>query len=359
MTGLVAGSSAAAALGSVLVACGSLDGGRSALSASLFTAVVGLVLLLRARTHSEMPRRIALGAGGLVSVAAGLAVIVMSEPGQAYWATLLTAAAGAVALGWLHGYPVSPVVRRSVEVVEYLSPGGRAAPRVLGRRPLRPGSWSEPVVTACARRSVRILAAALLGALPLYTAPPVAAETPPAVDNSFLPKPGSPAPPRRTEQHQQCATFATRDDEARDAEQLKALDLPGVWELSRGSGQTVAVIDTGVSRHRRLPHLVPGGDYVSAGDGTDDCDGHGTIVAGIIGAAPDPHDGSAFSGIAPDATIISVRQSSNKFRAADDVSGSGFGDVDTLAMAVRTAADMGATVINVSSVACLPARGRA
>lgn len=121
MTGLVAGSSAAAALGSVLVACGSLDGGRSALSPSLFTAVVGLALLLRARTHSEMPRRIALGAGGLVSVAAALAVTVTSEPGQAYWAALLTtAAATAVALGWLHGYPVSPVVRRTVEVVEYL-----------------------------------------------------------------------------------------------------------------------------------------------------------------------------------------------------------------------------------------------
>ena len=207
-----------------------------------------------------------------------------------------------------------------------------------------------------APRSVRIFAVALLGALPLYTAPPVDAEAPPAVDNSFLPKPGSPAPPRRTEQQQQCATFTVRDAEARDAEQLTALDLPAVWELSRGSGQTVAVIDTGVSRHRRLPHLVPGGDYVSAGDGTDDCDGHGTIVAGIVGAAPDPQDGSTFSGIAPDATIISVRQSSNKFRAADDVSGSGFGDVDTLAMAVRTAADMGATVINVSSVACLPAQ---
>ena len=111
-------------------------------------------------------------------------------------------------------------------------------------------------------------------------------------------------------------------------------------------------------RHRRgtpssAPASVPGGDYVYTGDGTDDCDGHGTVVAGIIGAEPDS-DGSRFSGVAPDATIIGIRQSSNKFRASDDPSGSGFGDVDTLAMAVRTAADMGATVINVSSVACLP-----
>ena len=52
--------------------------------------------------------------------------------------------------------------------------------------------------------------------------------------------------------------------------------------------------------------------------------------------------------------IISIRQSSNKFGPAGEPSASGYGDVDTLAMAVRTAADMGATVINVSSVACVP-----
>jgi membrane-anchored mycosin MYCP len=210
-------------------------------------------------------------------------------------------------------------------------------------------------MTSGASRMVRLLAAALLGTL--YTAPMAAAVTPPPVDDSLLPKPDSPAPPQRTEQQQQCVTSNAHSGDAGDAGQLSALDVATIWRLSRGAGQTVAVIDTGVSRHRRLPHLVPGGDYVFTGDGTEDCDGHGTIVAGIIGAAPDADDANAFSGIAPDATIISIRQSSNKFRAADDPSGSGFGDVDTLAMAVRTAADMGATVINVSSVACLPADG--
>lgn len=212
-------------------------------------------------------------------------------------------------------------------------------------------------MTIVASRVVRLSAAALLAALPLYTTPTAAAVTPPAVDDSLLPKPRSPTPPQRTEQQQQCVTSDARSGDIGKAGQLDALDIPTIWKLSRGAGQTVAVIDTGVSRHRRLPHLVPGGDYVFTGDGTEDCDGHGTIVAGIIGAAPDPGDPNAFSGIAPAATIISIRQSSNKFRAADDPSGSGFGDVDTLAMAVRTAADMGATVINVSSVACLPADG--
>ncbi|WP_415795634.1 S8 family serine peptidase, partial [Mycolicibacterium frederiksbergense] len=94
----------------------------------------------------------------------------------------------------------------------------------------------------------------------------------------------------------------------------------------------VAVIDTGVARHRLLPHLVPGGDYVADGDGTADCDGHGTIVAGIIGAAPDP--AGRFSGIAPDAAVLAIRQSSIKFRAAGHAGdGDGVGDVESLAAA--------------------------
>jgi membrane-anchored mycosin MYCP len=137
--------------------------------------------------------------------------------------------------------------------------------------------------------------------------------------------------------------------------QLAGLDLPQVWRLTRGSGQRVAVIDTGVSPHSRLPHTAAGGDYVFTGDGTQDCDGHGTAVAGIIAAAPDPNDADGFSGVAPDVSLISIRQSSTKFGPATDSSDVGFGDVDTMAKAVRTAADLGASVINISSVACIPA----
>jgi membrane-anchored mycosin MYCP len=204
-------------------------------------------------------------------------------------------------------------------------------------------------------RTARVIAAVVLAALPLAAAPAAIAVSPPPVDDALLPKPHPPAPPQPTEQQEQCLG-ATEDRADTDrAGPRTGLDLTAVWTLSRGAGQAVAVIDTGVARHRLLPHLIPGGDYVSTGDGTDDCDGHGTIVAGLIGAATDPDDGEAFGGIAPEATIISIRQSSNKFRAAGQRSGSGFGDVDTLAMAIRTAADMGATVINVSSVACVPA----
>jgi membrane-anchored mycosin MYCP len=186
------------------------------------------------------------------------------------------------------------------------------------------------------------------------TSPSAAAVIPPTVDDALLPAPQSPAPREATEQSERCHSATKPADVGRET-QLSRVDLQSIWRLSRGRGQTVAVIDTGVARHRLLPHLIPGGDYVSTGDGTQDCDGHGTVVAGIIGAADVDAKDTSFVGLAPDATIMGIRQSSNAFRRSSDPSTSGVGDVDTLAMAVRTAADAGATVINISTVACIPA----
>jgi membrane-anchored mycosin MYCP len=198
-------------------------------------------------------------------------------------------------------------------------------------------------------RVVRVLAVSTVTALWCFGTPSAHAVSPPEIDDRWLPKPALPAPPRPSVQRGVCAMVVEDSGTARDP--FANPDLPRVWELSRGAGQRVAVIDTGVSRHRRLPNLVPGGDYVFTGDGTQDCDAHGTLVAGIIAAAPDL-DG--FSGVAPDVTLISIRQSSAKFGRASDSSSSGVGDVDTMAEAVRTAADLGASVINISSVACVP-----
>lgn len=197
------------------------------------------------------------------------------------------------------------------------------------------------------------LAAVFATATAVWTAPTAVAVTPPEVDDARLPPARPPAPRSPTERTGPCpaSTRIDHDPVAR----ANSAELEPVWRLTRGAGQTVAVIDTGVSRHRLLPHLLPGGDYVSTGDGTQDCDGHGTIVAGIIGASPDEASGFAFSGVAPEAGILAIRQSSNVFRLSGGSSGSGVGDVDTLAMAVRTAADAGATVVNISSVACVAA----
>lgn len=267
-------------------------------------------------------------------------------------------------------------------------------------------------------------------------------------------------------------------------EYMDMLNLPEAWQFGRGAGVKVAVIDTGVTPHPRLPHLIPGGDYIMGGDGLSDCDAHGTIVASMIGAAPasgavplpaaprkpvtipttepppkapppqtvtlsplpqtvtmvppEPGDegrppppgapapppppgapapgapapgapsgnrgdgtvtipsysggahvakvdnlrgprplepalptppaspaqtSDAYSGIAPDVDIISIRQSSQAFGLKDAYTGdedpqtrAKIDSVETMARAIVHAADMGAQIINISDVTCMSAR---
>jgi membrane-anchored mycosin MYCP len=129
------------------------------------------------------------------------------------------------------------------------------------------------------------------------------------------------------------------------------LRLPAAHAVATGRGQRIAVIDTGVSPHSRLAKRLVGlGDALADGTGLDDCDGHGTAVAGLIGAAADPGDG--FIGVAPDARILAVRQFSPTVGSSD---GRPAGDLDSLAAAVRRSVEAGATVVNISGAVCLPA----
>ncbi|MER7453417.1 type VII secretion-associated serine protease mycosin [Nocardia beijingensis] len=210
---------------------------------------------------------------------------------------------------------------------------------------------------ACCAAVFAVLSAAPVGA---------GAVAPPTVDPGALgPALGlaaHPAPPDPTEQRSVCAEPTLIGGPPRDAPiAQRVLDLPNAWRVSRGAGQKVAVIDTGVHSHPRLPDLQPGGDFVVGSDGTVDCDGHGTLVAGIIAARPGPDDG--FAGVAPDATILTIRQLSLAYEAQNSggterpgsIADSGYGTVFTLAAAVVRAVDLGATVINISETACAPA----
>ncbi|WP_276307314.1 type VII secretion-associated serine protease mycosin [Amycolatopsis antarctica] len=87
-----------------------------------------------------------------------------------------------------------------------------------------------------------------------------------------------------------------------------------------GQETKVAVIDTGVTQHPFFQgRVLGGGDYVKntgGGLGLEDCDGHGTEVAGIIAGQPgDPNIG--FVGMAPEARILSIRQSSENYTVPD------------------------------------------
>lgn len=191
--------------------------------------------------------------------------------------------------------------------------------------------------------------------------PADASVLPPSIDPADLPPASQPAPDEPTEQRTQCAVAVPGDSGVTVPAAQTALDFADVWTLTRGAGQVVAVIDTGVAPHPRLPDVIAGGDFVSTGDGIGDCDAHGTFVAGLIAART--ASGSGFAGGAPDAAILSIRQSSSAFAEADSRRGddteaensTGYGNVSTLARAVRLAADSGATVVNISEVACGPA----
>ncbi|WP_431878693.1 type VII secretion-associated serine protease mycosin [Micromonospora marina] len=119
--------------------------------------------------------------------------------------------------------------------------------------------------------------------------------------------------------------------------------------LATGAGIVVAVVDSGVDRsHPQLTgRVLDGADFLDrGGDGTRDCAGHGTGVASIIAAAPQP--GVAFRGLAPDARILPVRVSEQQVvegrESGRTVDAAGF------ARAIRWAVDHDADVLNLSVV---------
>lgn len=94
-------------------------------------------------------------------------------------------------------------------------------------------------------------------------------------------------------------------------EVLRQIEAPAAWQRSRGSGVTIAIVDTGVCADldefplaKRssidLPSTYVGRHWI---DGV----GHGSMCASI--AAATSADGGRFDGVAPDATLLSARTS--------------------------------------------------
>jgi type VII secretion-associated serine protease mycosin len=194
----------------------------------------------------------------------------------------------------------------------------------------------------------------------MWTCPSAFAISPPAVDPGVQPPSGTPGPGQPMEQRGPCSTSEVipGTDPGVVTRSQAMLNLTAAWQFSRGDGQLVAVIDTGVRPGPRLPNIDPGGDYVETTDGLTDCDGHGTLVAGIIAGQPAPAGEDGFSGVAPAARVLSLRVTSAKFSprtpGGDPMLARASFDVATLGRAIVHAADLGARVINISAVTCLP-----
>ncbi|MFF9352146.1 type VII secretion-associated serine protease mycosin [Streptomyces sp. NPDC014734] len=123
---------------------------------------------------------------------------------------------------------------------------------------------------------------------------------------------------------------------------LQRVLLDELWQDTKGKGVRVAVIDTGVDKAnpqlRTAVDTSAGTDLLKGGkgDGTTDEVGHGTKVAGIIAARP--RKGTGFVGLAPEATIIPIRQNDEKNSGKDT----------TMATAIDHAIAKEADVINIS-----------
>jgi membrane-anchored mycosin MYCP len=119
------------------------------------------------------------------------------------------------------------------------------------------------------------------------------------------------------------------------------LNFTSVWPLTMGGGVTVAVVDSGVDYSPQFGNRVSAIDVTTTG--IQDCVGHGTAVAGIIGASDEQPEGNPFAGVAPDANILSVKVSD-----AEDLTNDLTGDPTTISEGIVDAVERGASVINIS-----------
>ncbi|MGC5284854.1 S8 family serine peptidase [Micromonospora sp. DT231] len=168
--------------------------------------------------------------------------------------------------------------------------------------------------------------------------PPIPTLTPGPAQIPSAPPP--PAPPGK------CVTATAASAPSNWATVRLAADL--AWPHTRGVGQLVAIVDSGVDgRAAQLVGRVSVGANIVTGDGRgdSDCLGTGTAMAGLVAAQP--VDGDAFAGVAPESVVMPVR-------VVTDVPSA---DAVAQATAIEVAVSAGATVIALGSYVDVTAEG--
>lgn len=129
---------------------------------------------------------------------------------------------------------------------------------------------------------------------------------------------------------------APRDEHFAAQQHLKQIRAPEAWDVVRENRAiTIAVVDTGVDlTHPDLRgNLVPGINLIQPDQPPQDDHGHGTNVAGVIGAVTD--NGIGVAGIVWRAKIMPVKA----------IEADGLGEEDKLGEGIRYAVDNGAKIV--------------
>lgn len=142
------------------------------------------------------------------------------------------------------------------------------------------------------------------------------------------------------------ANFVPNDPMYAQQWNMKAINIEKAWEVTKGKGVVVAVLDTGIAWENHgdfavVPDLdgqkfASGWDFVNDDDHANDDHGHGTHVAGTIAQAT--NNGEGVVGVAFESTLMAVK-------VLDHF---GSGNTADIADAIHWAADHGAKVINMS-----------
>jgi thermitase len=135
------------------------------------------------------------------------------------------------------------------------------------------------------------------------------------------------------------ATATSNDPHLSQLWGLARISAPGAWDVTTGSPAVrVAVVDTGISTdHLDLSaNVVPGFDFVQNDGDPRDFNGHGTHVAGTIGARG--NNGRGVAGVDWQVSLMPVRV----------LDGSGRGSNAAVTAGFAYACSHGATIVNAS-----------
>jgi len=137
----------------------------------------------------------------------------------------------------------------------------------------------------------------------------------------------------------QAVDVIPNDDEYNNQDYLGHIDAPAAWDVITGTvSTTIAILDTGVlATHEDLiSRIVLGHDYIDNDEMPDDENGHGTEMAGIIGAETNNEIGVV--GLDWNAQILIIK-------IADSL---GNATSQNIAAGITAAVDAGADIINIS-----------